>query len=155
MCLEERTKKEHWGVDLSTVTELLAVVSVSLVDSRDEMAQVGDVCKKQLCAFSCEAGDCTDGFYHSCVVKTSVKSQEKSVEKAENSAAEWTKVSASLCTNKTLVETLDLMQVHFFDFKLFMLALLLFEFFFSKGRATHPVKTFCVFSVSIFFPEVK
>lgn len=77
MCLEERTKKEHWGVDLSTVTELLAVVSVSLVDSRDEMAQVGDVCKKQLCAFSCEAGDCTDGFYHSCVVKTSVKSQEK------------------------------------------------------------------------------
>lgn len=81
--------------------------------------------------------------------------RKKSVEKAENRAAEWTKVSASLCTNKTLVETLDLMQVHFFDFKLFMLALLLFEFFFSKGRATHPVKTFCVFSVSIFFSRSK
>lgn len=42
--------------------------------------------------------------------------------------------SLPLSAHKTLVETLDLMQVHFFDLKLFMLALLLFDFFFLKGK---------------------
>lgn len=50
-----------------------------------------------------------------CVVTASVSSQ-KSGEKPENGAVEWTKASASLCRNKALVETLDLLQFHLFDF---------------------------------------
>lgn len=75
------------------------------------------------------------------------------MENAEHGAAEWTKASAFLCTKQTLVKTLDLMQVHFFDLKSFVSTLLCSIFFFSKGRATHPVKTFCVFCVSIFFQK--
>lgn len=77
--------------------------------------------------------------------KASVTSQ-RSGEKPEIGAVEWTKASASLCRNKALVETLDLLQFHLFDSKLLMLTLLLSSF--KKGRATHPVQTFCVFSVS-------
>lgn len=39
----------------------------------------------------------------------------KSVGKPERGAVEWTKASASLCRNKALVETLDLLQFHLFD----------------------------------------
>lgn len=46
--------------------------------------------------------------------KASVTSQ-KNGEKPENGAVEWTKASASLCRNKALVETLDLLQFHIFD----------------------------------------
>lgn len=42
--------------------------------------------------------------------KASVTSQ-KSGEKPENGAVEWTKASASLCRNKALVETLDLFAI--------------------------------------------
>lgn len=63
--------------------------------------------KKHVRAFECEAGhriiSCMCG-------KTSVMSQ-KSVEKPENGAVEWTKASASLCRNKALVETLDLYAI--------------------------------------------
>lgn len=37
-------------------------------------------------------------------------------EKPEHGAVEWTKASASLPRNKALVETLDLLQFHLFDF---------------------------------------
>lgn len=166
MCLEERTKKEHLGVVFfSTVTELLDVVSVGLWTAATRWhrrlevfveREVGAGGGRPLCAFfSCEVGDCTDGFDHFCVVKTSVKSQETVWREQKTELLSGPR-PLPLCTDKTRVQTLDLMQVHFFDFKLFMLALAIvqfFFFFFQKGRATHPVKTFCVFGVFIFFSQ--
>ena len=73
---------------------------------------------------ACEDGHCTEGLYHVCLVKASVTSR-RSGEKPEVGAVEWTKASASLCRNKALVETLDLLQFHLFDSKLLMLTLLL------------------------------
>lgn len=46
--------------------------------------------------------------------KASVRSQI-SGEKPEIGTVEWTKASASLCRNKALVETLDLLQFYLFD----------------------------------------
>lgn len=127
--------------------------------TKDETAQSWGVFvqkKKQLCAFSCKPGDCPDGFHHVCVVRASVKSREKSVEEAGDRAAEWTKVSASLCTEQTLVETLDLMQVHCFDFKSFMLTLLLFQYCFLKGKGyTSSEDILCLKCFHFFFSKSK
>lgn len=165
MCLEERTKKRALGgCFFSTVTALLDAVSVGLWTAATRWhrrlevfveREVGAGGKGRcVLFFSCEVGDCTDGFDHFCVVKTSVKSQE-TVWRGQKTELLSGPRPLPLCTDKTLVQTLDLMQVHFFDFKLFMLALAIVQFFlilfFQKGRATHPVKTFCVFGVFIFF----
>lgn len=118
--------------------------------------KLGVFVKKQLCAFSCKSDDCPDGFHHVCVVKASVESQEKRVEKAEHRAADWTKVSAFLHTEQTLVETLDLMQVHRFDFKSFILTLLLFEYCFLKGKGyTSSEDILCLKCFQFYFPKVK
>jgi len=61
---------------------------------------------------ACDAGPSPDGSYHVCLA--SVRSQ-RSGEKPAMGAVEWTKASTSLCRHKALVETLDLLQFHFFD----------------------------------------
>lgn len=90
----------------------------------------------------------------SCVVKISVTTRE-SVEKPGRGAAEWTKALASLCRKKSTCWNTGPYAISLIWLKLFMLMLLLS--YFKKGRATHPVKTFCVFSVSYassFLPQV-
>ena len=67
--------------------------------------------KACVCAFSCEAGHCTEGLYHVCVVKPLWREVGRN-QKTE--LLSWTKASASLCRNKALVETLDLLQFHLF-----------------------------------------
>lgn len=60
-----------------------------------------------MCAFNVKLDTVQKDYIMYLCDKASGTSQ-KSEEKPEHGAVEWTKASASLCRNKTLVETLDL-----------------------------------------------
>lgn len=115
--LKDNKREKRWGMDFHFGQ--FGVASVSL-DNEDEMARhelenEKRKKKKKTCAcFSLWSWTLCRRIISCTRDKTSMTSQ-KSVEKPKNGAVEWTKASASLCRNRALVETLDLMQFHLFD----------------------------------------
>lgn len=108
-------KRESAGGSISTLDRTVwsCVCQPGWQSVWDGEAWVGNLKKKHVCAFYCEAGHCTDGLYHVCVVKPLWqlrKVQRNQKVELLSGPRPW-----PLCRNKALVETLDLMQFHLFD----------------------------------------
>lgn len=103
--------------------------------------------QKHVCAFQCDGGHCREGRYHVCVVK-----DPRGVGRARRKWKTVLRIRARPQELSTCSNTGPFMQFHMLELHCFCWSCCCQKW--KKGKAAHPVKTFCVLLVPIATSEI-